>query len=151
LAREKSEADIRSRQIAEEIAVLPIGRQRVVIDLAQQLTDISLHLASAAKYGAATAHRLAGIANAQAVMIDDADPLAPESLVALKGIAALTKMSNDASEIGINLLRANKDTVDDLNKRAQEAARVENYTDEQLDDYIAQRAHLVDRTAPRES
>ena len=128
------------RRIAEQIAELPIARQNIVNDLASALTDISMHLAAAARYGAATAHRLNGIAQAQAEKIDDADPLKPESVVALKGISLLNKMANDASEIGVNLLRANREAVDDINKRAQENARIENYSDEQLDQLIASRA-----------
>lgn len=150
LALEKAEADLRSRQIAEEIAVLPIARQNIVVDLAQQFTEISTHLASAARYGAATAHRLAGIANEQAGKIDDADPLSVESVTVLRGISALTKMANDASEIGVNLLRANKEAVDDINKRAQEAARIENYTEDQLDELIAQRSAALGIIAPGE-
>jgi hypothetical protein len=41
--------------------------------------------------------------------IDDAAPLTEESLGALKGIAVLTRMANEASEIGMNLVRANKE------------------------------------------
>lgn len=150
LAEEKAEADTRSRRIAEQIAELPIARQQIVNDLASALTDISMHLAAAARYGAQTAHRLSGIAKAQAEKIDDAEPLAPESVLALKGISALTKMANDASEIGVNLLRANKEAVEDINKRAQEAARIENYTDEQLDELIAERSAALGLNTARE-
>lgn len=115
LAQEKVEADAATRRIAEKIAELPISRQKIVTDLAEKLKGISGHLASAAEYGAATAHRLAGIAHNKATEIDDAKPLNTESLESLKGIAVLTKMANEASEIGVNLLRANKDEIDRLN------------------------------------
>ncbi|CAJ0701628.1 hypothetical protein LMG19089_02886 [Ralstonia edaphis] len=95
---------------------LPISSQISAQTLAQRLMSISGHLASAADYGAATAHRLAGIAHAKVEEIDDAGPLTPGSIEALKGVAVLTKMANESSEIGINLLRANKDAVDELNK-----------------------------------
>jgi transposase-like protein len=140
LAEEKVAAEKHSRQIAEQIAELPVARQQIVNDLASALTDISMHLAAAARYGAATAHRLNGIAQGLAEKIDDADPLKPESVISLKGISLLNKMANDASDIGVNLLRANKEAVEDINKRAQEAARIENYTDEQLDQIIAERS-----------
>lgn len=78
---------------------------------------ISGHLAGAANYGAATAHRLAGIANAKVALIDDAAPLEAKSLEELKGIAALTRMANEASHIPLNLLKANKEMIDDLNSR----------------------------------
>lgn len=114
LALEKIDADKRVKDISEQIASLPISRQQIVTDLAQKLTNISGHLASAAEYGAATAHRLAGIAHNKVAEIDDAKPLNEESLTSLKGIAVLTRMANDASEIGLNLLRANKDSnIDD--------------------------------------
>ncbi|MEZ7524018.1 Hin recombinase [Burkholderia vietnamiensis] len=151
LAEQKVAAEAAQRRIADQIAELPISRQRIVNDLASMLTDISEHLAAAAKFGAATAHRLSGIAHAQAAQIDDADPLCEESVVALKGISALTKMANDASEIGVNLLRANKEAVDDINKRAAEGSRVENYTDEQLDQLIAERSAVLGIPAPGQS
>ncbi|WP_259460889.1 hypothetical protein [Paraburkholderia sp. BL23I1N1] len=100
--------------------------------------SVSEHLLAAADYGAATARRLAGIAHTKSAEIDDANPLTPEGVEALKGISALTRMANDASEIGVNLLRANKEAVEDINKRNAEGSRVENYTDEQLDQLIAQ-------------
>lgn len=151
LAEQKAEADRQSRRIADQIAELPIARQQIVTDLASMLTDISSHLASAAKYGAATAHRLAGIAHVKAAEIDDAKPLNEESVNALKGIAVLTKMANDASEIGVNLLRANKEAVDDINRRAAEESRVENYTDEQLDALIADRSAALGIASPGEA
>lgn len=115
LAQEKAASDEHARKIAEEIAQLPISRQQVVIDLAAKLTNISGHLASAAEYGAATAHRLAGIAHAKAQEIDDAQPLNEQSIGSLRGIAALTKLANEASEIGVNLLRANKEEIERIN------------------------------------
>lgn len=83
--------------------------------LADELRAISAHLAGAGKFGAATAHRLAGIAHSKVAEIDDAAPLNAESLEALKGVAVLTKLSNDASTIGINLMAANKEFIKDQN------------------------------------
>lgn len=110
LALEKVAVEKRAKDISDQIAALPVVRQQIVNDLAQKLSNISGHLASAAEYGAATAHRLAGIAHMKAAEIDDAAPLTEDSLSSLKGIAVLTKMANEASEIGLNLLRANKDS-----------------------------------------
>jgi predicted DNA-binding protein YlxM (UPF0122 family) len=117
LAQEKVAADKTVKHIAEQIAELPIARQQIVSDLARKLSNISEHLASAAEYGAATAHRLSGIAHSNISKIDDTKPLDQESVETLKGIAVLTRMANESSEIGVNLLRANKDAVDDANKR----------------------------------
>jgi hypothetical protein len=116
LAQEKVEADKQVQRITEQIAELPIARQQIVTDLARKLTNISDHLASAAEYGAATAHRLSGIAHMKIGEIDDAKPLDQQSIETLKGIAVLTKMANESSEIAVNLLRANKETIDELNK-----------------------------------
>lgn len=109
LAQEKVDADKAVRRIAEQISELPIARQQIVSDLARKLSNISEHLASAAEFGAATAHRLSGIAHAKVSEIDDATPLDPQGIETLKGIAVLTRMANESSEIGLNLLRANKD------------------------------------------
>lgn len=116
LADAKLNADKAVREISAEISALPISRQQIVSDLAQKLMNISGHLASAAEYGAATAHRLSGIAHMKVSEIDDAKPLDQAGIETLKGIAVLTKMANESSEIAVNLLTANKETVKELNK-----------------------------------
>jgi hypothetical protein len=88
---------------------LPIAQQISAINLVDQLRSISGHLAGAANYGAATAHRLSGIAHMKSGEIDESKPLTKEGIESLQGIAVLTKMSNDAAAIGLNLLNANKD------------------------------------------
>lgn len=119
LANAKAETDKASKAIAEEIAELPIARQNLVNDLARKLSSISEHVASAAEFSAMTSHRLAGIANAKVLEIDDASPLTAESLDALKGVAALTELANKAAYIPINLLAANKETLKDMNQQAK--------------------------------
>lgn len=52
--------------------------------------------------------------------MDDADVLSDESMEAMKGVSALTKLANDSSSIALNLLAANKDTVKQLQSPAQE-------------------------------
>jgi hypothetical protein len=94
---------------------LSIPEQISAVSLAQDLISISGHLAGAAKFGSATAHRLAGIAHGKVQEIDDAAPLNAESVEALKGVAALTKLANDSASIALNLLAANKETVKELN------------------------------------
>ena len=91
------------------ISLLNPNERLEAFSLAEDLRAISGHLAGAARYGAATAHRLAGIAHGKSVEIDDSKPLGTESLESLKGIAALTRMANDSASIGLNLLNANKD------------------------------------------
>lgn len=132
MAVRKIAADAESRDVAQAIATLPYAKQQIVMTLAQRLTNISEHLGGAAEYGAATAHRLAGIANGRVAQIDDAKPLDEQGMVELKGIAVLTRMANEASEIGVNLLRANKDTVTELNKGAVRTINASELDDDEL-------------------
>lgn len=125
LATEKAAVDKAAKSIADEIAELPIARQQIVTDLSRMLSNISGHLAGAAEYSAATAHRLAGIANAKVMEIDDASPLTAQSLDALKGVAALTELANKAAHVPLNLIAANKDTVQRLNEQAPEAPTID--------------------------
>jgi len=120
--------DVANQIVATENALskLNISEQIAARSLADDLKAISEHLAGAARFGAATAHRLSGIAHNKAAEIDDAKPMDDASRTALGNIAVLTKMANDASEIGLNLLKANKDTIDDLNKRTNDEASPTN-------------------------
>jgi len=110
--------EVANQIVAAETALraLPVSQQGLAISLADELRQISAHLAGAARFGAATAHRLSGIAHAKVQEIDDAAPLDEESLGALKGVAVLTRMANDASTIGVNLLAANKDRLKESDK-----------------------------------
>jgi len=103
---------------------LPLSAQVTALNLADELRAISMHLASAGKYGAATAHRLAGIAHGKVAEIDDSAPLNEDSMESLKGISVLTKMANDASVIPMNLLAANKDAVKTLGVVTEQPKRV---------------------------
>lgn len=125
-ARVKKIKDVANQIVATDSAfkALPISAQISARTLADKLISISEHLAGAAEYGAATAHRLSGIAHNKVAEIDDAAPLNDESLKALKGISVLTQMSNASAEIGINLLRANKETIDGLNKPETDSAQL---------------------------
>jgi hypothetical protein len=110
-AQTKQIKDVANQLVAAETAfsALPISAQISARTLADELKEVSMHLAKAAKYGAATAHRLAGIAHAKVAEIDDAAPLDDKSRMALGDIAVLTKMANGSAEIGLNLLKANKE------------------------------------------
>lgn len=100
------------------LAALPVPHQAMAMSLAEQLRSISGHLASAANYGAATAHRLNALAHNEVAKVDDADVLSGESLEAMKGVAMLTKLANDSSSIALNLLAANKETIKTMNAPA---------------------------------
>lgn len=111
---------VANQMLAAEQALksLPIAEQLAAVSLADELRAISTHLAGAGKFGAATAHRLAGIVHEQVSKVDDAEP--EKSLAALSRVSTLTKMANEASQIGLNLLNANKE----LAKLAHEDAPV---------------------------
>ncbi len=108
LANEKVSADKAAKDIAEQIAELPIARQQIVNDLSRKLQSISTHLAGAAEFGAMTAHRLSMIANMQVAQIDESASL-EENSDALKSVLAITRAGNEAAQTGLNLLNANKD------------------------------------------
>lgn len=103
---------------------LGVSQQLAALQLADELRATSMHLATAAKFGAATANRLSGIAHMAVQKIDDSKPIGPESIESLKGVAVLTKMANDSAAIGLNLLAANKDTVKRLNEEPPPEAKV---------------------------
>jgi transposase-like protein len=124
LAEEKVRVDAESKRISEQIANLPYANQLIVSDLARKLTNISEHIGSAAEISAASAHRLSILANHQLELVDDINPL--RNTVQLQAAALLQKMANGASEIPLNLLRANKDTIEDLNKRDNDQASPAN-------------------------
>lgn len=120
--RVKNVKEAANQIVAAESALskLNVSEQLAARSLADDLKAISEHLAGAARFGAATAHRLSGIANARSEMIPDAGDLSDEAKSALTAVSVLTKMANEASEIGVNLLKANKDTIEELNKRGAE-------------------------------
>lgn len=135
LAREfgVSEATIRGRKSAQvegiksvanqivaterAIQALPISAQIHAQNLASKLRAISDNLASAAMHGAATAHRLSALANAEVAKVDDADPLA--SIESLRSVGVLTKLANETGQLGMNLLAANKEHVKEMNQQAK--------------------------------
>lgn len=99
---------------------LPVSEQVSAMSLVNELRAISMHMAGAAKFGAATAHRLAGIAHGKVQEIDDAQPFEEKSMESLKGVAVLTKLANDAAVIPTALLNANKETIKVANGGGEE-------------------------------
>lgn len=126
-AHHKQIKTVANQLVEAEMALeaLPLGARVSARTLADDLKEISSHLAGAARYGAATAHRLSGIAHAQVALIDDADPLGVDSIETLKGISALTKLANDSSVIPINLLNANKDSVKIINNVTEQGSTLD--------------------------
>lgn len=116
-----NEQSERVRKVAEvlaagqvALAALPIPAQHAAVALAEKLRSISDNLASAAMHGAATAHRLNALANAEVAKVDDANPL--QSLEALRGVGVLSKLANESASVALNLMAANKPTVERLNQ-----------------------------------
>lgn len=117
-ARNAQVKDVANQILKTEEALkgLDVAAQIEAVNLANELRAISTHLAGAAKFGAATAHRLAGIAHGQVAMVDDAEP--ERSSAALGRIGVLTKLANEAGAMGLNLLAANKEQVKLVNQEA---------------------------------
>ncbi|OIQ97205.1 hypothetical protein GALL_207590 [mine drainage metagenome] len=76
--------------------------------LAGQLRAVSRHLALAAAFGSATAHRLAELAHDQAGLLGDPAGAPPDQV---KRTLALIAGANEAARIGLNLLNAKKEVV----------------------------------------
>lgn len=112
-----------ANQIVEterSLSLLNVSEQIAARSLADELKSISTHLAGAAKFGAMTAHRLSGIAQSKSMEIDDAAPLTESSREVIADVAVLMKLSNISAETGLNLIRANKETVDAMNNKPPE-------------------------------
>lgn len=92
-----------------KVAALPVSEQVIVRGLVDDLRAISTHLAGAARLGASTAHRLAGIANGLVEQIDDAEPL--KSMEQLKAVHALGETVKVSAHVALNLLAANKGNI----------------------------------------
>ena len=89
--------------VEEKLSAMPISSQIQVRTYAERLRAISNHMASAAEYGAATAHRLAQIANSQAEKIDDVSP--ESSIETIKTVAVLTRTANEAADLSVRLAK----------------------------------------------
>jgi transposase-like protein len=120
LAEEKVRAEAEAKRVTAQIAQLPQTQQLIVSDLARKLSNISEHIGSAAEISAASAHRLSMLANQQLDKVDDVNPLS--TAAELKTFEVLQSMANGASQIPMNLLKANKDTIEDMNKSRDAAA-----------------------------
>lgn len=94
----------------QALTSLPLSEQVQAVTLAGKLRSISMHMADAANYSAATSHRLAGMAHILTAEIPDG-PLTEEAKVKIKDVVALQRSANEAANIPLNLLAANKDSV----------------------------------------
>jgi hypothetical protein len=87
---------------------LTVSEQCSVTSLVDHLKAIGNNLAAAANFGTASAARLAEIAHGKVVKLDAEQPDAEE----LKGIAALTSVSNAAASVGTTLVAANRNRME---------------------------------------
>ena len=117
------------------LAMLPIAQQYQAISLAEKLRNISNSLAHAAENGAATAHRLSAIANNQAQLVDDQDPMANQAQI--QAIAALTKVANEAASLGLGLVNANKGMTED--EKPQSRVNMRKLSTAALEEILAAR------------
>ena len=106
-----------------ELAALPVAHQHLAVSLADKLRNISQSLASAAELGAKTAHRLQALANSEVAKVDDAEPL--QSLDNLRGVGVLTKLANESAATALNLLSANRETVQKINSAGMDDGNAE--------------------------
>lgn len=103
--------------VNEKLSSLAMIDQLQTVQLADKLKSISLHMASAAEFGAATANRLSGIAHKKTELINEVENMQNgDNFQALKDIAALTRLANDAAQIPMGLLSANKDRIKKLDE-----------------------------------
>ncbi|CAN7328226.1 Hin recombinase [Variovorax sp. LjRoot84] len=93
---------------------LSVPEQLAAVSLARKLRATLEHMAGAAEYGAATAQKLLGMANVQAMKIDDVDPL--KSIDVLRSIGALTKLANDSAVVPSALISGSKEAVKQAQK-----------------------------------
>ena len=108
------------KKVAEQVVsaernfeALPISSQITARNFAAELKLISQNLTRAAHHSAQTASRMSEIAASQAGKLDKEFP---DSDLASQ-VAGFTKLANEASVIPFNLIKANQDSVDAMNKK----------------------------------
>lgn len=117
------------RKVAEQLASaknalaeLPLNQQQMAVSLADELRAISNNLASAARYGSATAQRLAQAAHDEIQRAEVLDE------VTLRSVAMITRTANEAGQLGVALLKANEESMREAAereaKRAMQVTRI---------------------------
>lgn len=115
----KTEQNLRSFSLIE---------QRSTIVLANELMAISLDLTKAGAIGAKNSLRLQSIASNEIEKVD-MDNDREGSIETLKGVNVLTRMANESANIGLGLLSANKDRI---NQEKVINPSLEDMSDEEL-------------------
>jgi len=130
--RAKLIKDVANQMVAAEVAFksLPVTSQIIAHNLADELRQITMHLSSAAKNGAAVANRLSGMAARHTDLIDDADLNSEGSVNAIKTVNALMRTANESSALAVDLIKSNKDAIKVSDDKAADSTR--DLTDEEL-------------------
>ena len=116
--RTKEIKDVANQLVAAEIAYqnLPFSSQRSARTLADTLLAIQENMTSAALFGAASANQLQGIAHKMVQKLNQSGPESEEDMEALKRVAYVTRASNEAAQIPLDMLKGSKDKVEELNR-----------------------------------
>jgi hypothetical protein len=94
------------------LASHPVHEQYVVLSLADEIRGLQTDVLAGTRLSAKSGLRLHFLANAELQKVDDAAVLTDEkSVAALKTVAVLTKMGNEAMAPALTLLAANKERV----------------------------------------
>jgi predicted DNA-binding protein YlxM (UPF0122 family) len=126
--------NIANQLASAELALesMPINTQVKIRTLADELKDISHHLASTARLGVMTANRLATIANVTAEKINEDNPI--ESEEAIKVVKVLGGMVNEHTHAAISLMNSNKEQVVKLSMPEEKEVRdINDFYSEQAD------------------
>lgn len=118
-AQVESIKNVSNQIVATDMALraLPISAQISAHNRAYRLRALSEHVEGSALFGAATAHRLQGIANSQIDLIDDSDPFSENNVKIINGVSAYTKVANDSNQTAINLIKANQSAFETMDKK----------------------------------
>lgn len=106
--------DVANQMVAADVAFksLPVTSQIITHNIVDELKQMSIHVTSAAKHGAAIANRLSGMAAKHTDRIDETDLSSVESIEAIKTVNAIMRTANESSALAVDLLKANKDAMD---------------------------------------
>ena len=95
----------RLAEVQSDVAALPVHQQHLVLQLADELRQITGDLTRAARASSATARELAERAHRQVQKIDHRAPLTETSMATLEGASSLTRCANEAAHIGLRVLK----------------------------------------------
>lgn len=95
----------------QALTKLPVSAQRLVRTFAQKLQAMSDSLAEAAMLGAQTSAHLGGIAARKALQVTESNLATEGTAKTLAQVEKLTGMANDAADIAVRVVGAQKEQV----------------------------------------